>query len=112
MFATVGKDFYGVELIVKNGVGEDSLFIADLVHIQKANGLPFEEDFENSTINVDWVFTNNGVQQDWLIDAEFSAYDVGSNSLVFTANHNGDKASYSHSGHNKYGWIQNQQYTN
>ncbi|MBD3638695.1 MAG: S8 family serine peptidase [Crocinitomicaceae bacterium] len=77
------EGFYDVQLIVKNGVAEDTVVYTQYVEIRNGAELPFKEDFEESMIPVNWVVENDGNNTNWTIDANSSAYNIGKNSIMF-----------------------------
>jgi PKD repeat protein len=77
------EGFYDVQLIVKNGVGEDTLYISQFINIRDGADLPFLEDFENGVIPVDWTFSNDGNGKNWELDQGVSAFNLGSNAVKF-----------------------------
>jgi len=80
---------YDVKLIVKNGVGEDTIFFANYVTIVDGKVLPFKEDFELGLVPVEWTIDNDGNGQDWEIATGVSAYGEGISCIKFN-NFNGD----------------------
>lgn len=73
---------YDVELVVKNGVGEDTIFMSQWITIRKGEALPFEENFE-AGVYPDWDYVNDGTQFGWGLDPTRSAYNYGDNCFMF-----------------------------
>ncbi|MEX1000700.1 MAG: S8 family serine peptidase [Crocinitomicaceae bacterium] len=76
------EGYYDVELIVKNGVGEDTLFFSQYAYIRKGEALPFSEDFEGAMIPENWMLEAEGNNSNWSIDENNSAYGNGYRSIT------------------------------
>jgi PKD repeat protein len=74
---------YDVTLTVKNGVGEDLYTWTQYVEVRKGEGLPFSEDFEFGQVPASWSIENEGNTVNWRLDNRVSAYNIGSNAIVF-----------------------------
>jgi hypothetical protein len=83
------EGIYDVQLIVRNGVGDDAIHYSGYVTIVDGKALPFIEDFESGLVPQEWTITNDGNGQDWELAIGTSAYEEGINSIKFD-NFNGD----------------------
>ncbi|MEO9533723.1 MAG: S8 family serine peptidase [Crocinitomicaceae bacterium] len=73
---------YDVQLIVKNGVGEDTLYMSNFVSISPRQSLPFKEDFESSLLPDGFTYFNEG-NGAYGLNSNVSAYGYGNNSFYF-----------------------------
>ncbi len=76
------EGLFDVQLIVRNGVGEDSVMINQLITISQRESLPFSEDFEAAQLSDEWTFVNQG-NSVWGLNADASAYGFGEGSFFF-----------------------------
>lgn len=74
---------YSVQLIVKNGVAEDTLIYTQFINIIDGLDLPFEENFESSFTPSNWVLSPDENGKNWQVYNGTSAYNQGQNCFHF-----------------------------
>ncbi|MCH2235154.1 MAG: S8 family serine peptidase [Crocinitomicaceae bacterium] len=76
------EGIYDVQLIVKNGVGEDTVFMSQYIQVTPSTALPIKEDFEATVLPMDWATSTSGVGYAGIV-SNVSAYGKGSSSYFF-----------------------------
>jgi len=76
------EGIYNAKLIVRNGVGEDSLQINQMVTISPRNELPFSENFEDLQLPTDWTYSTQG-STTYSVITDLSAFDIGEGCFYF-----------------------------
>ncbi|UKN02145.1 S8 family serine peptidase [Paracrocinitomix mangrovi] len=78
-----GEGTYDVTLVVKNGVGVDT--VSSLGYVVIADGVdsPINEDFEEGVLKNNWTVSNDGNGINWEIDNAVSMNNYGTHSIKF-----------------------------
>ena len=71
------EGIYDVQLIVKNGVGESTAYIAQYINVSPTPSLPIKEDFETASLPINWTSEITGTAFAG-INGNVSAYGQGS----------------------------------
>jgi hypothetical protein len=84
---------FDVALVVRNGVGMDSIYLPNYILISSGVALPFTQDFEHGLIPQNWEINNPDNDATWEINTGIGGFGSSSNSIFidnFSTNFTGN----------------------
>ncbi|MFN3918599.1 MAG: S8 family serine peptidase [Flavobacteriales bacterium] len=84
---------FDVALVVRNGVGMDSVYLSNYIQISNGAPLPFVEDFEQGLMPQNWEINNPDNDITWEINTSVGGFGNSSNSVFidnFSSNFSGN----------------------